>query len=121
MSAGDALRAQMDAALAREAADTGSTLVWTETEEHHLAAASRAANRIEILDRQLAAEVAGENRPAVVVKVSAELRALDKAVGEHLGRVQVGEGAAKSPQHQAAVRARWDRRDAERAAAKAGA
>jgi hypothetical protein len=47
------------------------------------------------------------------------LRALDKAIGDHLGRVQVGEGVAKSAQHQGAVRARWDRRDAERAAARA--
>jgi hypothetical protein len=75
---------------------------------------------VEILNRQLAAEMAGENRPALVVKISAELRALDKAVGDHLGRVQVGEGAAKSSQHQAAARSRWDRRDAERAAARAG-
>jgi hypothetical protein len=121
MTAGEALRGQMDAALARAAKDAGRTLEWTEPELHHLAAAARAADRVELLNRQLAAEVAAENRPTVVVKVSAELRALDKAVGEHLGRVEVGEGTAKSAQHQAAVRARWDRRDADRAAARGGA
>ncbi|MGH3560443.1 MAG: hypothetical protein ACRDTN_01175 [Mycobacterium sp.] len=52
--------------------------------------------------------------------VIAEIRALDKAIGDHLGRVQVGAGAAKSEQHQRAVQARWDRRNAEWAAAREG-
>jgi hypothetical protein len=118
MTAGERLRAQMDTALARAGKESGRKLVWTEAEEHHLAAAARAADRVELLQRQLDAELPGENRATVVVKISAELRALDKAVGDHLGRVQVGDGTAKSEQHQRAVRARWDRRDAARAASR---
>jgi hypothetical protein len=121
MTDGECLRAQMDTALARVGKESGRKLVWTEAEEHHLAAAARAADRVELLQRQLDAELAGENRTTVVVKISAELRALDKAVGDHLGRVQVGDGTAKSEQHQRAVRARWDRRDTARAAAREGA
>jgi predicted LPLAT superfamily acyltransferase len=111
----------MDDALARVGKESGRKLVWTEAEQHHLAAAARAADRVALLERQLDAEPAGENRATVMVKISAELRALDKAVCDHLGRVQVGDGTAKSEQHQRAVRARWDRRDAARAAARDGA
>ncbi|MBV8178801.1 MAG: hypothetical protein JO045_08315 [Mycobacterium sp.] len=121
MSSGERLRAQMDAALTRVGKESGRNLVWTEAEEHHLAAAARAADRVELLQRQLDVELTGENRATIVVKISAELRALDKAVGDHLGRVQVGDATAKSEQHQRAVRARWDRRDAARAAARQGA
>lgn len=120
MTAGELLRSDMDAALACEAKASGKRLKWTESEEHHLAAAARAVDRIELLQRQLAAETAGENRPTLVVKISAELRALDKAVGDHLSRVTVGTGRVRSEQHQRAVRARWDRRDADWAAAREG-
>lgn len=78
-----------------------------------------AIERIDVLQRQLDAEVTGENRSSVVVKISAELRALDRAVAEHLSKVQIGV-PAKSDRHVAAVRARWDRRDAAWAAAREG-
>lgn len=120
MTAGERLRADMDAALASEAKASGKSLEWTEAEQHHLAAAARTADRIELLQRQLAAETSGDNRPTVIVKISAELRALDKAVGDHLSCVTVGTGRAKSEKHQRAVRARWDRRDAAWAAAREG-
>lgn len=118
-TAGERLRAQWDAALAAES-DAGKPLEWDETEAHHLGAAARAADRIELLQAQLAAEATGENRPEITVKISAELRALDKAVGDHLGRLHIGEGPAKSGRHVAAARARWDRRNAEWASARQG-
>ena len=82
MTAGEELRAGWDAALAAH----DKELSWDEAEQHHLEAAARAADRIEVLQAQLAAELAGEARPTVCVKLSAELRALDKAVGDHLCR-----------------------------------
>jgi hypothetical protein len=114
VTAGEALRARWDAALF----DYDASLSWDEAECHHLEAAARAADRIELLQKQLDAEAAGENRPTVLVKISAELRALDRAVGDHLGRVTIGEGAGKSPQHQAAANARWTARRAEHEAAR---
>lgn len=111
----------MDAVLDRVGKDAGRRLEWTETELHHLAAAARAADRISVLQRQLDLEVASEDRPTVAVKISAELRALDRAVGDHLGRIQIGDGTGKSERHQRAVRARWDARDAARTAAREGA
>lgn len=110
MSAGDELRAAWDAELAAH----DPALEWDPAEEHHLGAAARAADRAAALRVAFAAELAGEQRPGELVKLSAELRALDKAIGDHLGRLQIGEGPAKSRQHQAAVNARWDRVRAER-------
>jgi hypothetical protein len=110
MTPGEALRAQMDAALVAASDASGKPLEWTEVELHHLAAAARCADRLDLLQGQLDAASRAENS-ALVVKISAELRALDKAVGDHLGRVHVGAGRAKSEQHQRAVRARWDRRN----------
>lgn len=114
MTAGEELRARWDAALAAH----DKELSWVEAELHHLEAAARAADRIEVLQGQLAAELAGEARPTVCVKLSGELRALDKAVGDHLGRVNIGEDPAKSEPHQRAVNARWARRRAEHEAAR---
>jgi hypothetical protein len=109
-SAGGRLIAELDAALAEASRNLGKPLAWDEHEKQEIAAAARAANRREILQAQLDAEVAGENRPEVAVKLSAEMRLLDKSITDHLGRVHIGPGAAKSPRHQRAVNARWDRR-----------
>jgi hypothetical protein len=113
-TAGGRLMADLDAALAEASASLGKPLAWDEHEQHEIAAAAQAANRCEILQQQLDAEVDGENRPDVVVKLSAEMRLLDEAITDHLGRVHIGPGMAKSQFHQRAVNARWDRRrDAE--------
>jgi hypothetical protein len=109
-TAGGRLMADLDAALAEASANLGKPLTWDEHEQHEIAAAARAANRCEILQQQLDAEVAGENRPDVVVKLSAEMRLLDKAITDHLGHVHIGPVVAKSQRHQRAVNARWDRR-----------
>lgn len=109
-SAGGRLMADLDAALAEASASLGKPLSWDEHERHEIQAAARAANRREILQQQLDAEVADDNRPEVVVKLSAEMRLLDKAITDHLGRVHIGPGAAKSQRHRRAVNALWDRR-----------
>ena len=49
-------------------------------------------------------------RPTTVVKLTSEIRLQQHAIGEHLGRIQIGDLAPlKSPQHQAAAVARWGR------------
>jgi hypothetical protein len=116
-TAGEELRARMDAALASAGQDAGAALEWSETELHHLDAAARCADRIELLQARLGDAMAEED-PSAAVKLSAELRMLDKAVGDHLGKVQVGAGEAKSERHQRAVNARWDARRAEHEAAR---
>ena len=108
-TAGGRLMADLDAALAEASANLGKPLTWDEHEQHEIAAAARAANRCEILQQQLDAEVAGENRLDVVVKLSAEMRLLDKAITDHLEHVHIGPVVAKSQRHQRAVNARWDR------------
>src|SRR5581483_7734285 len=80
MTRGECLRAAMDAALAREAQESDRQLEWDERDTHHLDAAVRCTDRVDILQRQLDVELSGENRASVVVKISAELRALDRAV-----------------------------------------
>ncbi|AFJ36987.1 hypothetical protein W7S_20180 [Mycobacterium sp. MOTT36Y] len=107
MTAGEALRATMDAALADASEGDSKDYEWSEHELHHLEAASRAADRVELLQRALDAAAAA-NDPALAVKISAELRACDKAIGDHLARVQIGEGPAKSERHQRAANSRWD-------------
>jgi hypothetical protein len=64
------------------------------------------------LRARFADEQAGGAPPAVLVKLSAELRLLDKAVVDFVNAVNPDVGPAKSVRHQRAVRARWDRRDA---------
>jgi hypothetical protein len=107
-TAGGRLIADLDAALAEASANLGKPLSWDEHEQHEIAAAARAANRCEILQQQLDAEVAGENRPDVVAKFSAEMRLLDKAITDHLGRVHIGPGVAKSQRHQPGWDRNWD-------------
>ncbi len=105
--------ARLRAVWAAELAAVDPELEFTPADEQHLGAASGAADRAEVLRAAFAAESAGEGRPAELVRLSSELRLLDRAVADHLGRVVLGEGPAKSPQHRAAANARWDARRAE--------
>ena len=107
---GGRLRARMDEALARAGRDAGQSLEWSEVELQALEVAAETADRALVLQGLLEEELAGENRPMAVVKLSAELRLLDKAVLDVLGRVNVGPGVAKSERHVRAARSRWDRR-----------
>jgi hypothetical protein len=52
--------------------------------------------------------VAGENRASILVQLASEIRLQDRAVTEHLGRIQIDDVAPlKSPQHRAAAVSRW--------------
>lgn len=110
ITAGQALRESLDAALARVGKKAGATLVWSEHELQSLDAAAAAADRRaglqKLYDKELAAL---EPRVTVVIKLAAEIRACEKAIEDRLARVNVGEGAAKSTRHQRAATVRWDR------------
>lgn len=109
-SAGERLRADLDAALARESEKVGRPLRWDEREVSHIAAACRAADHVGLLQARLDAEVCGgEDRASIVVKLVAEIRNQDRSIGEHLAWLQLDEFAppAKSPQHRAAALSRW--------------
>ena len=93
-------------------AAAGKNLEFDEREEVALSSACGAADRLADLQVVYCAEVAGEARHSVLVALSAEMRLLEKSVGDHLGRLELGVGSAKSEQHQKAVRSRWDKRDA---------
>ncbi|MGE2835457.1 hypothetical protein [Mycobacterium sp. SMC-4] len=82
-------------------------LEWTEQEASALEAACTAADRSEVLKSGFDRELAGENRPSVLVKLSAEVRALDRQVVDLLAKVNVGLGEGISQRHQRASRARW--------------
>lgn len=106
--AGKALRAKLDGALQREGDKLGKRLVWDEREAHHVDAACQGADHVEILQRRLDDEVAGQNRATIVVQLTSEIRLLNKAIGEHLRTLTLDTLAPmKSAQHQAAAGARW--------------
>jgi hypothetical protein len=108
MTAGQELRAAIDAALAREGEQLGQKLRFDEREQQHVDAACRAADAVELLDRQIADELSGDNRGTMLVKYLAERRLQDDKVSEHLKWIQLEQFALlKSPQHVAAGAARW--------------
>ncbi|MGH3556435.1 hypothetical protein [Mycobacterium sp.] len=108
MTPGQQLRAALDAALAREGERLGQQLRWDEREQHHIDAACRAVDAVELLDRRIAAEQVGEDRGTMVVKYLAERRLQDDKVAEHLKWLQLEQFAPlKSPRHVAAGAARW--------------
>lgn len=71
--------------------------------------AATAADRSEQLGRLWKAELAGEARAGVLVKIAAEQRAQDRAVIDLISRVNPGIGAAKSERHARAAQSRWGR------------
>lgn len=118
MGAGSELRARWDASLAERSKEIGGELEWTLIEERHLQAACRLADLAEDMDRLFRAAMESGKDPGVVCKLSAEWRALTKAMLDHLARVSLDDEPAKSPQHQRAANSRWDRRRAEHEAAR---
>jgi hypothetical protein len=108
LTAGRRLRAEIDAALERARIEVGEpNLQWDEREADALARACATADRVEVLQAVFADEQDGESRPAVLAKVSAEIRALDRQVVDLLTRLNPGFGPAKSERHQRAAGARW--------------
>ena len=103
------MKAQNDA-LKRSSVERGQTLMWSEAEEVALERAGETVDRAESIKALLAEEMAGESRPPIVVKLSGELRLLDKLVVDLVARLSPdGVGPVKSPRHQRAAHARWDR------------
>ncbi|MEU6184539.1 hypothetical protein [Nocardia sp. NPDC047038] len=97
------LRRRMDAALA-----PGHE--WTEQEQEYLTLAGQAADRAVVIQAQLDAELAREDpRPNSVVRLSAELRALERAQGDYVARLNPTVDPPKSERHRRAALSRWDR------------
>ncbi|ODR03620.1 hypothetical protein BHQ15_17835 [Mycolicibacillus koreensis] len=109
MTAGNRLRRDLDAALAAAGKELGTRLEWDEREADVIGRAAATADRLEVLRAAFDAESAGGADPAVLVKLSAELRALDRLVVDLVARVNPGVGPAKSQRHIRAARSRWER------------
>ncbi|MCU1698260.1 MAG: hypothetical protein JWR34_4323 [Mycobacterium sp.] len=109
-TAGAKLRSDLNAALARAARDQGlAALEFSEVERALIAAAVTQADWIETLKALRATELAGDAAPTTLVKLSSEIRACERQVFDLIGRVNFGEGVAKSAHHQRAAHARWNR------------
>lgn len=111
LTAGAQLRQEMDSALHQASVAMGQPhdqpLEWTEQELVALEAACASADRREVLATAFSAELDAEMRSTVLVKLSAEMRALDRQVVDLLGKVNPGLGPAVSERHQKAAQARW--------------
>lgn len=86
-------------------------MVWTEAELEYIALAGRAADRAAqiqgILDAELSCDAP---RAAVVARLSAELRLLERQQATLIAMLNpTGVGAAKSERHQRAALSRWNR------------
>jgi hypothetical protein len=109
-TAGVRLRSDLDAALARAAADQGLVaLEFSELERGLIASAVDMADWTERLKAMRDAELAGQARPTTLVRLSAEVRHCERQMHDLVARIHFGVGAAKSPQHQRAAHARWNR------------
>ncbi|WP_131814821.1 hypothetical protein [Mycolicibacterium porcinum] len=114
-SAGERLRSDLDAALARAAEDQGvAALEFSEVERQLIATACEMADWAEQLRAHRDAELAGAARPTTLVRLSAEVRHCERMVHDLVARINFGVGPAKAPQQQRAARARWDRERASR-------
>ena len=80
MTAGDQLRDDMARALAHGVRDAGRPLEFDERETLAIEAAAAAADRGERLAALWAAELAGDTRASVAVKLAAEIRLCEKHV-----------------------------------------
>ena len=91
LTPGRRLRAEMNAALERARVEAAEpNLQWDERESDVLDRACATADRAEALRAVFDIEQAGDCRPAVLAKVSAEIRALDRQVVDLLGRLNPG-------------------------------
>jgi hypothetical protein len=106
---GQRLCEQFGTALERASQRIGKRLQYDEHETEALNAAAAAADRRAELELIYRNELTGAARATLLVKLSAEMRLLDKCVTDHLARVRIGPGVAKSERHQRAVNARWQR------------
>lgn len=111
LTAGGRLKSAMNAALLRAREEMGQpSLEFDERERDILARAYDTADRAEALQEVFDSEQAGEGRPAVLAKVSGEIRALDRQVVDLVARVNLDVGPVKSERHQRAAQHRWSMR-----------
>jgi hypothetical protein len=108
-SAGQKLRAELDAGLAHAARESGEPLEWSEAELVTVGHAVAAADRLEELRALWDAELAGETRATVAIKMSAEARLCERHIVDLVARLSFGPERAKSERHVRAARSRWDR------------
>jgi hypothetical protein len=98
----------LDAALARAGEAAGAALEWSESERAAITRLVSSVERRELLQRLLDAQAAAEEpEPMVVMKLSAELRQVDRLVLDLLDRVNPAPEPAKSARHQRAINHRW--------------
>ena len=110
MTAGQKLRADLDAALRHASQELGRDLEFDEAECHVIDQAVASADRAEEMTALYRAELVHkpEPRPTALVKLSAEIRPCEKQAVDFTMRVKVSLGQGiKSPRHQRAVPARW--------------
>jgi hypothetical protein len=109
-SAGQRLRSDLDAALARAAQDQNlAALEFSELERGLICTAAEMADWCEALKAHRDAELAGQARPTTLVRLSAEVRHCERLVHDLVARIHFGLGVAKAPQQQRAAQARWNR------------
>lgn len=104
---GKRLRFELDEALKNAAVEHGvDSLEWSEQELLTIERAANTADRADVLNRLWRKELAGDARPALLMKLSAELRACEKAIVDLVSRVDIGVGTAKSERHVRAANSR---------------
>ena len=113
-SAGQRLRADLDKALAAAARQQGEALEFDEREQIVISMAAAAADRVEQLRAVWEVLIVGKVSATALANLAGELRMHERAVIDLCGRVALGTGAAKSPRHQRAAQARWNRQPAVR-------
>lgn len=107
---GGVLRARLDAALVEAGRVAGRLLEWSELETDLIERAAATAVFAEKLRVARDAELAGAARAATVLRMSAEVRHLDRQVVDLVARLQTGLGeVSRSARHQRAAQARWRR------------
>jgi hypothetical protein len=84
-------------------------LEWSEQELICLGVVSATADRAEVLRAAFDVERSGQANPAVLVKLSGEIRSLDRQVVDLVARVNPDVGPAKSDRHARAANSRWGR------------
>lgn len=111
-TAGQKLRARLDAALA----ERGAGWEWTSYDLEVIESAARHADRADQLQAAYDEELAGQRRASSLARLASEVRHQERRVIELTAQV-LSEEVPKSARHQAAVNARW-RRKREREAAR---
>lgn len=106
-SAGDRLRAQIQAALAYAEEQRGIQLEFDEIDAERIVRAVAAADDAERLRELWLEEVTGDRRHTVMASLRSEARLLDTMALKLMAEVVKGLSVSKDRQRQQAARARW--------------